>query len=528
VRWWEVTTGKELMTKPAHEDRVESVCFTPDGRFLLSAAHDDTVRVWDIAGGRSLHRVSPEGHYARALSVVSSQGTFLSGGGDDKLRLYDWETGRRLQTYAPPPEPANVPAEMKSCDHVSAFAVSADGRSAIALRARSRGLLSGDAEYCFDFWDLAARKIRKSSAMARGIRFAHFLPDGRRFIGFLFAGNWDSAGVVVVDIETGRIEAALQHADRQWMQTATAADGRTLVTATTRAWQRRGGWDIGIGPHTIHVWELSSAKECMTITLKEGESDHHWNHIAIAPDCRTIVTVSHGSALRFWDTATGEELPHRTGTPARVTSLAFSPDGKLLATGHADSTILLWDASFIGEHYKSLLTKADARQLTASWEDLANSDARKAHQAVWRLIAAGDSATALLRIKLAPAPEAEGRVPRLIADLDHDSFDRRQQASAELEKLLPQVRPALVNALAKRPSLEARRRIESLLARPTPVVRDVQTLRDIRGTQVLERLATPEARDLLKNLAAGAPEARLTQEAKAALERFVKRTTGKP
>jgi RNA polymerase sigma factor (sigma-70 family) len=81
VRWWDVTTGNELMTKPAHEDRVESACFTPDGRFLLSAAHDDTVRVWDLASARSLRRVSPEGRHARALSVVSSQGTFLSGGG---------------------------------------------------------------------------------------------------------------------------------------------------------------------------------------------------------------------------------------------------------------------------------------------------------------------------------------------------------------------------------------------------------------------------------------------------------------
>src|SRR5262249_29891353 len=144
------------------------------------------------------------------------------------------------------------------------------------------------------------------------------------------------------------------------------------------------------------------------------------------------------------------------------------------------------------------------------------------------LIAAGDSATALLRMKLVPAPEAEGRVSRLIADLDHDSFVRREQASTELEKLLPQVRPALVNALANRPSLEVRRRIESLLARPTLVVSHAQSLRDIRGIQVLDHLATPEARDLLKKLAAGAPEARLTQEAKVAVERLVKRTTGKP
>ena len=261
----------------------------------------------------------------------------------------------------------------------------------------------------------------------------------------------------------------------------------------------------------------------MTITLKEAGSDDRCEHIAIAPDCRTIVTVSHGDTLRFWDMMTGAELLHRTGAASRVTSLAFSPESKVLATGHADSAILLWDLSSIGAHYGALVHKADAPQAAASWEDLASPDARKAHQAVGRLIAAGDSATALLRLKLVPAPEAERRISDMIADLDHDSYVRRKKATMELEKLLPQARPALVNALANKPSLELQRRIETLLVLPALVVRDVQALRDIRGVQVLEQIATAQARALLKNLAAGAPEAQLTQEAKAALQRLAKR-----
>src|SRR5262249_267816 len=156
--------------------------------------------------------------------------------------------------------------------------------------------------------------------------------------------------------------------------------------------------------------------------------------------------------LRFWDMITGEELLRRTGATARVTSLAFSADGRFLATGHADSTILLWDVSFVGEHYKSLLIIADARQVADSWEDLASPDAGKAQQATGRLIAAGDSATALLRTKLPAATEiSEERVSGLIADLDHERFVRREKASQELEKLLPQVQPALENALAVTP-----------------------------------------------------------------------------
>jgi hypothetical protein len=121
----------------------------------------------------------------------------------------------------------------------------------------------------------------------------------------------------------------------------------------------------------------------------------------------------------------------------------------------------------------------------------------------------------------------EGQISGLIADLDHDSFALREKASTELGKVLPQARPALVTALAKTPSLEVRRRIESLLALPTLGGRDVQSLRDIRGVQVLEHIAARGADatrlaaiDHLKKLAAGAPEARLTQEAKAAVDRW--------
>jgi hypothetical protein len=74
-------------------------------------------------------------------------------------------------------------------------------------------------------------------------------------------------------------------------------------------------------------------------------------------------------------------------------------------------------------------------------------------------------------------------------------------------------------ALSANPSLEARRRMTDMLAKPRPAVLSPEALRGVRGVQVLEMIANPEARKVLAVLAGGAAGARLTQEAQASLER---------
>jgi hypothetical protein len=111
-----------------------------------------------------------------------------------------------------------------------------------------------------------------------------------------------------------------------------------------------------------------------------------------------------------------------------------------------------------------------------------------------------------LRERLKPAPVADAaKVQKWITDLDSEKFAVRQAAAQQLEKLDG--------------SLEARRRLEQILERqfsmPSP-----ETLRIIRAVMVLERIGRPEAKGVLETLAKGAPGARETEEAKAALERL--------
>jgi hypothetical protein len=89
----------------------------------------------------------------------------------------------------------------------------------------------------------------------------------------------------------------------------------------------------------------------------------------------------------------------------------------------------------------------------------------------------------------------------------------------ELSDLGPVVRPHLENALTGKLSLDARRRIETVLVKQ-PKQGLPQTVRDLRALEALERMGTPAARAALKRLAGGPAETRLTREARAALERL--------
>jgi hypothetical protein len=158
-------------------------------------------------------------------------------------------------------------------------------------------------------------------------------------------------------------------------------------------------------------------------------------------------------------------------------------------------------------------------EFAALWDDLA-SPTRAGQQAIWKLVAAGPQSIKWCAQRLKPVtPVTADRLARLIRDLEAAQFSVREQATGELEKLGEPAGPALRRWLNNRPSPEARRRAERLLR---TLEHRTPRLQELRAVAVLEYIGTAEARQVLTMLSRGAPEARLTQEAKASVERLTK------
>jgi hypothetical protein len=267
---------------------------------------------------------------------------------------------------------------------------------------------------------------------------------------------------------------------------------------------------------TCRVGEVLTGREILSWPAADPNA-----RVAFSPDGRLLAVNNTFGEILLWNLARGKEQHRCKGFHAKVTSLAFSPDGRRLVSGLSDSTLLVWEMPT----GKDPPIKLASEELARAWNDLAAVDAPRAFQARWTLAAAPEQAMPLLRKHLHRAQAADAQhLRRLLADLESDQFRVREQAQTELAELGDLAEPALRKALEDKPALEERRRVQALLERLRGPVTKPQLLRSMRAVAVLEEIGTPEARRLLEKIVQGAPEARLTREAKASLRRLELRT----
>jgi hypothetical protein len=244
--------------------------------------------------------------------------------------------------------------------------------------------------------------------------------------------------------------------------------------------------------------------------------------VAFSPDGRALVTQGPDRSVSTWDVAAGKELGRLQGHEGRINTIAFAPNGKSVASGASDTTILLWDATGLTERLeKPAVVELSAMELESLWGDLAGEDATKACQDLHRLAGAALQTVAFLRERLQPAIRVDpAKLARWIADLEDKKFAVRQEAVTELVKVGEQALPVLRELLQSKPQLETRRRCEELIDRLTSGAMTPAQLRVVRAVEALEQIGTPEARQVLRTLAVGAPGALPTREAQAALGRL--------
>jgi WD40 repeat protein len=542
IRLWDLDSRKELHKTERLRSAVRRLAFSPDGKTLVCGMWEHRVRLWDVAAWRE--RVAADGPADSIRSLVHSpDGKLIASASGGTIWLWEAATGqfaRKLEGHTWP-------------WRVLALAFKADGKS----------LVSAGDDGTVRVWDLGTGKERWSGRFAKAGEVVALSPDGLTLAATFYRTN----EVVLCPVAPGKELRALEVPDVKewnWVEALCfSRDGRTLYAASTMhdsvlRWDVAGGKLLsGLGREPgqmnsaalapdgrslavmtwagrLHVWELATGQ-----TRLQVNGLGYATSVAFSPDGRWLALADRGDEtverngvaawkvegrgeVRLISTADGKVVRRFRGHSSGIGSLSFSPDGRTLASGGHDTAVVLWDVSGLGALAAKEAPVVKPEDLAAAWAGL-RGEAAGAYRGMVKLMAAPDQAVRFLGERLEPVKAADpDRLAALLKRLDSDEFREREEATRELKKLGDAAESALRKALAGNPSAELRRGAEELLAGLDPA-RSPRRLREGRAVEVLEYVGTAEARRLLEALAKGAPEARLTREAKASLRRLDRR-----
>jgi WD40 repeat protein len=312
VEIWDIRTGERRSILKGHTGSAQSLAFSKDGKLLVSAGIDGTVRLWDLASGTG--KVVHQGRRPLASVALSPDSKLVAAGGDEKVvKLRETTTGRVTARF-------KGHAEAKPTlfgSTVMTVAFSGDGKL----------LASAGLAGTIKLWDLATGKLKAElvegwgseeihavwtqtdgrwqkldpASFYSGIRSVAFSGDGK-----LLASGSDGGRVNLWNVETGKLKAALIGHNEAVSSVAFSPDGRLLASVS----------GTGLGDEE---WE-------------EGPEP--------------------GWEIALWDVSTGAQVAYVSDYTGQMMSVAFSPDGKTLATGDwhdlvypedGPGTVRLWD-----------------------------------------------------------------------------------------------------------------------------------------------------------------------------------------
>jgi RNA polymerase sigma factor (sigma-70 family) len=565
VYLWDIRAKKELPPLAVQQGRVTSaVSFSPDGK-MLAVTYEGEIGLWDLATSKEIGRLKGKGP-GFSRPVFARDGKRLAAGDGNAVSIWNLADGQQchdlghtyaLDAVAISPDGRTIATGAAYTDSVVRTWDSLTGRlktrwtghkeglEAIAYSPDGKLIASGSQDGTVRLWDTAAGKeagcLEGKDGMIYGMTFS---PDGKTLVAggrLKVAHFWDVA--------TRKEIRAFDNPGGWTLRLAFSPDGKILASRgfnedVVRLWDVASGVEVrqlrdlkagcprlafAPGSHTLAVncddgsvrlFDVLTGKETRSLaeSLQPGQVNRCLG-VAFAPDGRTLAAGYDDQIVRIWEIVSGRVGVEFTGHQGPTLGLAFSPDGSLLVSGGTDHIGYVWDVLGLtpAERDKASFTPKEWDRV---WIELGDPDAKQGFSALRKLVANRAGAVALLRERLQPvAATNKEKIARLIADLDHAEFAKREDATKQLSELGDAAEPALRAALNEKTPPEMRRRVDDLLKQRDQSP-SATLLATVRGIEALEHIGTAEARQLLQHLTKGAADARFTREAKAALERL--------
>lgn len=380
VEFWDVETASLRTAIKGDIGKINALTSPADCKTLVTASSDGTIRLWDVATGEQL-KVITSGHNSQSTHLAfSPNGAMLAAGADTTVRIWDTRTGthlftsRHLETAVQGSETFGTTTPI---GQIIELGFSTDSTKLYSVNSfiskGSRELPNGEQVYGeIRSWDIgtgdseSAELIRDASVLPlterigqgehitvvvkleNGIKkemtytsflgIAEFASDRR-----MFACKGRTA-LHLYDATTGNVCLTLK--DPGGINAlAFTSDGKTLASA--------GGWR----ENTIRFWDTTTGEQISRITTAKHSQWIHalrstfglatsWSEtLAFSSDGKTLASGSDDGRIQLWEVETSHKLSMLKGHRGPVKALAFSPNGEMLASSGAEGKILLWQAN---------------------------------------------------------------------------------------------------------------------------------------------------------------------------------------
>jgi WD40 repeat protein len=565
---WNAETGKELTGDNGHDADIVAVAVSPDGKKILTGStgshyyfqSEGEFRAWTLPTGKQLWKA--EGDWTESRWLFSLDGKSVASlaefdtppSYEDRFEyspsepcFWDLVTGKIVRRFhAPPIKPegaANLIGLLGSragAGPFLAYSSYLDERlnldSAGYLLAFAKGgkeLVTWQTGGTICHWDIATGKqVSRFVADPEDGLVKGFSANGRRMaIGSRPEKKFVSSDkqkriVTVRDFALNRILCRAVVPGPEEKDIFFSPDARSVVVSPFYGLKE---WKPDDWPGKVAAFCLieSHTGKVRRSFVGPKPKDRHWFprdgvHFAFSPD-GCLLAAARDKWIRFWDISTGKLISALQAHESDVSSLAFSKDGSLLVSC-GDTAALVWDvAALVKQPLVKPAPKLTPAQLDKLWQALAGDDAEKAFDAIWSLAASPGQTLPFLQKRVQPAPVIDKQqVAKWVNDLASAKFAVRQKATQELEKLGEPAEALLIEAQKDPSELEVKLRLDLLLEKIQSLTLPAFQIQQIRAVEVLDRIGNKEAIILLEKLAAGEPQARLTEEAIVSLERLGK------
>jgi eukaryotic-like serine/threonine-protein kinase len=350
---WNVDNAEFRVFPGMHDLFIGSLAISPDGTRLASGSADRTVAIWDAATGEQQQLLFDHTDSVLAVSFHPLEGSpyVATASADGLVRLFESTEGTLLVTYEGHAGPVNSVSfspdgselltgsddgtlrrwNTFSGEELSGLSGHADAVSSVAFSPDGLIMASGSADTKVKLWDRAYED--GSTSMREHTDVVHSLavsPDGLRIV----SAAWN-ARVHLWESDTLLSLTALDLPLEGTAMVAFSPDGDQIAAGMISADRDQ--------PNPIYFFDSSSHDMLMDLPIVASGHSSRITALAYSPNGHLVASASYDGKVCLWNSETGSLVQTLNGHDGRVHCLAFQPGGNLLASGGYDETVRLWN-----------------------------------------------------------------------------------------------------------------------------------------------------------------------------------------